>query len=398
MPYIKRLTSIVAFVIAVAQSVSYLWGNQHFNSMLFEEAKEKDGLVGRLAFPMARTSLEQSIGNNVTAAQVFNACQVTSYIDVYKLRDDEWIMETFDEFGNEKRKGGDEFYVTLGKSAAVALVEDLRNGKYRMEFQAPPMKSLHADADIPNLLHVTLQYSCGVGFMAPNRKQNWRAGGSITESASLVLTTPPVIKDFIPPQWPDLSKYDQIIALGDSMMAHLARKHPNITMGQKLKRPLREETVEYFLNALHLMHDTSIRRTGSQTALLLGSALYDILESEHFESEPFSSHLEGCRKLITAIKQEYPNVDIIWKSPSAVHIHRVTDSCSDACRERVKYMSSSRAMLLHQEQKKLMRDLNVQFMDVYNAYYLSADHTMAGDGRHYSDDLGITIMGWFTST
>ena len=151
-------------------------------------------------------------------------------------------------------------------------------------------------------------------------------------------------------------------------------------------------------------------------ALLLGSAIWDVLASPQ-EQRPvhrhlhqnsssdqgtsmFQDHLNACHYFITTIQKEYPNLKILWKSPTAMHIHVVdpenpvnhaTKSGSSnekpttvSLLQRVRYMSSSRMYHLYQLQRNLMQELDVPFLDIYEATYLSASWTLSGDGRHYS--------------
>lgn len=63
--------------------------------------------------------------------------------------------------------------------------------------------------------------------------------------------------------------------------------------------------------------------------------------------------------------------------------------------QRVRYMSSSRMACLYELQRNLMQELQVPFLDIYEATYLSASWTLPGDGRHYSPDLHQHMLRWF---
>ena len=131
----------------------------------------------------------------------------------------------------------------------------------------------------------------------------------------------------------------------------------------------------------------------------------------------WDDHLVACEQLIQHIRTTYPGIveEIFWKSPSSLHIHvpilqlQMEDAATSLklrkqyggltkLHNRLRYMSSSRANLLHTKQQQLMKRLNVTYLDVYQATYLSADHTYIGDGRHYLPYLNTMILNWFYPT
>ena len=130
----------------------------------------------------------------------------------------------------------------------------------------------------------------------------------------------------------------------------------------------------------------------------------------------WDDHLVACEQLIQHVRTTYPVEiveEIFWKSPSSLHIHvPILQLQKDAnsvklkrqyggmtkLHNRLRYMSSSRAYQLHTKQQQLMKRLNVTYLDVYQATYLSADHTYIGDGRHYLPYLNTMIMNWFYPT
>jgi hypothetical protein len=62
---------------------------------------------------------------------------------------------------------------------------------------------------------------------------------------------------------------------------------------------------------------------------------------------------------------------------------------------RIRYMSESRSRYLYNLQKDIMNELNVPFLDLYEATYLSADRLYPSDGRHYKPDLNRMMLSWF---
>jgi hypothetical protein len=46
-------------------------------------------------------------------------------------------------------------------------------------------------------------------------------------------------------------------------------------------------------------------------------------------------------------------------------------------------------------QKELMKELEISFLDLFDAYYLSGPWTIAGDARHYQDEISFLFMSYF---
>jgi hypothetical protein len=55
-------------------------------------------------------------------------------------------------------------------------------------------------------------------------------------------------------------------------------------------------------------------------------------------------------------------------------------------------MSSSLVHAFYTKQKKLMQELKLDFLDFYEATYVSAAWTMHGDGRHYRQWLNKKLI------
>ena len=60
-------------------------------------------------------------------------------------------------------------------------------------------------------------------------------------------------------------------------------------------------------------------------------------------------------------------------------------------------MSSTRSRDLYEYQKEICNEMKVPFMDVYDAYHLSADWHYPTDGRHYRPELSEIVLNWFYS-
>ncbi|KAG7339568.1 hypothetical protein IV203_025094 [Nitzschia inconspicua] len=154
-------------------------------------------------------------------------------------------------------------------------------------------------------------------------------------------------------------------------------------------------------------------------AIVVGSSAWDLLEPESYHEV---GHLDAIRRFLHFLRDEFipqqestcNNVTIIWKSPTAMHVHRTyredekkqkkqgndktgsslprnTPSGTNITNnnveleERIRYMSTSRTFELYRLQKQLITTEfpDVMWMDWYWPSALAADWTFPGDGRHY---------------
>ncbi|CAB9522725.1 expressed unknown protein [Seminavis robusta] len=364
-----------------------------------------------------------------------------------------WILTSIDCHGKEKSVGGDEFYIAYTAPisskdddttteerrpyTAVALVEDCKDGTYWLDFCATPTSPRTPTAEYGGHLTIWFQYSCGLGSMAPPTKQAWVNGAYTHRKYQVDLIQNhhkrPTIRPFyhpnltccrLPLQQPaiDLSQFDLIVAFGDSTMEQLLRQRPNkkgkyffqhnLSYGEKVSFGLNTQTVSAFLELLekgsgsHLSNQKAYRRR----AVMIGSAMWDILDSKDtLQGTDYKDHQQACRNYVRAIRQRYPDVTILWKSPTAVHIHAVdldrlvVSKIGEAALfgiERIRYMSASRSSYLYNVQKALIleeqqHDDKLLFLDLYEATYLSADWLFPSDGRHYRPDLNRLMLQWF---
>ena len=141
------------------------------------------------------------------------------------------------------------------------------------------------------------------------------------------------------------------------------------------------------------------------TALIVGSCLWDILDAQDtLQGTNFDDHVGACREYIARLRRLYPGVTIVWKSPMAVHLHYVdlervrkhdVSTATLFGLDRIRYMSRSRSRYIYERQKSLMQQLDVPFLDLYEATFLSADWLYPGDGRHYRPDFNRMMLSWF---
>jgi hypothetical protein len=116
--------------------------------------------------------------------------------------------------------------------------------------------------------------------------------------------------------------------------------------------------------------------------------VWDVLESgPEQEYEDFTDHLQAMVFLLMHLQNKYgAQIKIFWKSMTAMHIHRCDCAYNKACKERVKYMSSTRAKTLYLAQKRTIETLfpYVTFLDMYQHTYVNAHQSRPNDGRHYT--------------
>jgi hypothetical protein len=61
----------------------------------------------------------------------------------------------------------------------------------------------------------------------------------------------------------------------------------------------------------------------------------------------------------------------------------------------MRYASNSRVKYLYEEQMKIMKELNVPVLDVFEATYLSSDQQLIGDLVHYQAPFNKLILSYF---
>jgi hypothetical protein len=359
---------------------------------------------------------------------------------------DSWELHAIDVDGNPKTIGGDEFYVTFTDQAveitasassqhsrshhptAVADITDLQNGRYRLNFTASPLNHRHVVGRRVGKGHLTviLQYTCGIGKMERPTKNHWSSGGHmvVRQWTTRVAIDSPTIHPFQPPVLSataiDLSKFDRIVPFGDSLMQQFVRplfgpmppKHKSKAF-KNIGMPLNTATVSKWIQAL----DERVPRPGD--ALLVGSHTWDLLTpSSPKTTNPTAAslllddHGAAVRMFVQHVRKWYPNVTLVWKSATAMHVHSpmlqllVDNDTEDLVRShgikfltRLRYMSASRSSAFYEYQTRLLRDeLKVPVLDLYQASHLSGDRTRIGDGRHYSEGFNAMAAHWYMKT
>lgn len=378
-------------------------------------------------------------------------CQV----EIQIRADAKSLLYSRDSNGRCKTKGGDEFYVRYEEltlvdidgddnvsreitTQAVAFITDRNDGSYELDFCTTPMHPVpsprtanttdknHYNDNEENFIRIItihFEYTDSIGFMSSPSKQDWLNGGYSHKQYKLKLPTNfyrPFIRIFSPPTPNvDLSQFDQVFAFGDSTFCQFLRQRPNKKgkyyfqenlriIGQKVRIGLNSETIDTLVELIRedvIDRELSNKSDLKRKALVVGSSLWDILSADDtLQGSEFKDHCNACREYIYRLRQIYPGVTLLWKSPMAVHIHwvdlqRVVEHDRATATlfgiNRIKYMSSSRSLFLYQVQRQLMEDLRIPMLDLYEATYLSSDQLYPSDGRHYKPDLNRKMLGWF---
>jgi hypothetical protein len=323
-----------------------------------------------------------------------------------------------------KTFGGDEIYVEWRSAidpamdVGIALVTDRNDGTYTLEFVRPPILQYnHSDSknisnDDLGCLTIYYDYSCGIGGILAPDKDDFTRAGEIHASFVHDSIPRPYINDFVPPNQDlsiDLSKYHTVIAFGDSLMMQLAREyakrrywHPSLFYADNVNQCLSDPDtdVQSFLEKFNRWHRDQLVEAANRSesvAVIAGSAVWDALRG--CLRNGYVDHVTSIRLFVEQIREMYPLAVLYWKSPSAVALHRrssLRDLLNDTVKlQRSRYTSNVVPSDLYKLQKGLMAELNVPFLDLYEAYYLSIPWTMAGSAVHYDDSIASLLLSYY---
>lgn len=369
---------------------------------------------------LADTFVRDSIGPNVTSrdAVLYNPlenCTITSRfrLVIPSQETEPWILQTFDSRG-EKTVGGDEVYIMWkahNGDQAVAWAHDRQDGNYELEFVRPPIMK-QAGPAVLGRVTIFYDYSCGIGSLAPPLKDNYTRAGEVQMLFMEKDVPRPPIREFQEPNRDkaiDLDRYDFVYFFGDSMVQQLSRRQTtdfywNNKMFYKENVHQSLTTTEDVENMLQKLRDwhgsnlTAAATSGQSIAVVTGSSLWDILNS-HVDPG-YQRHAAACRSFLTQFRLEFPHVDLYWKSPSALHFHKLRmlrKTPGTLLQERAAYMSQALPYQMYLLQQALMKELQVPFLDLYEAYYLSGPWTRRHDARHYKDEISSLLLSYYWS-
>jgi hypothetical protein len=366
-------------------------------------------------------------------------CSATSQVRISSIQESEtgndhyWMLESLDGTGQKKTIGGDEFYISYLDEAymntnssshhptAVAFVRDQQDGTYRLDFVTSPFNyKPHKSLTGHGLVMVSFQYTCGIGSMTNHTKDSWKHGGTSGSSPTVRLLTanvshaPPMRIFKPPPATLAFNNFSNVHVFGDSTMCQLVG---TVWDSKKVSHRSNNYTNLHHCTsqlAFAIHPGTAISAVGgiargaydggkiltndASTALILGAGAWDLFRNPYplTVEGPGYTHLVGCQMMVEKIRELFPNITLIWRSMTAMHIHAVALGRlgQHAVAERVRYLSTSRAERLYRQQKALMEKLNVTFLDVYEATYLLADYTQYSDALHYTPVANARILAW----
>lgn len=383
--------------------------------------RENEIVIPEEPFTSLVRNLEEVIVLQGNEKSPLQHCSPTAQVKI-TFKGDTWTLQSLDHLGREKNQGGDEMYITYTDGSrnegapptAVALIEDLDDGRYLLNFSTTPMNPIPSDLIGTGRLNIYFEFTCGIGSLPQPSKLLWKNSGSSFQNSVAFDVPEPAMKQFKPPQLPDLSHWPLVVFFGDSTMLQMVKDRklmdqrqteeniflrPNLYFQVNIRTVYKTEMVKLILRKFQRMHRKQMLKYKNDVSIVLGSAAWDILVPDNIQGVEFRDHIEACKIVVEKLKGTYRGRAFYWKSPSSLHMHRV--NCEEAnydfqdCLDSTRYLSNSRARALHYKQKALMKELDVPYLDLFDTYYLSSYYTAEGDGRHYTQELNEIIMSWF---
>ncbi len=332
---------------------------------------------------------------------------------------------------------------------AVAITKDNRDGTYDLDFVSPPSPQLQTylpneENELLNVrlgtLRISIVFTCGIGRMTRPTKDEWVDGGHLYSDRHTYyisnVTAPPIRQVKLPnmnlhtsaststspsnssaSDFIDMSRHERVICFGDSMVRNLCGMFPkqhyqqsNMEVRGKVGSILRSDTLDYVFDILDEDYGEDLNNSKASSSSTTSLAL--ILDSANWELEGnsgplpghyFNNSLQMYYEYVQGIRARYPNVTLYWKSPQAIHptaLMRGSTSrfkCYEkkACRDRVRYASLSSMEYLYWEQKRIMKELDVPFLDLWEVSYVSESWHKEGDAAHYKPDFNKYLLDFF---
>jgi hypothetical protein len=391
-------------------------------------------------FLRAQTMVEESIGPSILNDETLNPLRNCSATTQYRLMISSsptvpWKLQAlYGPDGHEKTYGGDEMYVqwqahrdknstdadNLDLDMGIALVTDGHDGTYTLDFVTPPLVQDDRGATKPDtavnvgILTIYYDYTCGIGSLLAPQKERYARAGEVHTSWNHSDIPRPSIRSFDVPNIDramDLSRYDKVYGFGDSLMMQFVRRykanvywHPNLlwvaNVNQALSDANETQSMLAKLREYHGAHlqDAAVMAAdrNHSVAVIVGSSVWDVMGAK--VRPGLQAHLDACRSFVTQAQIEFPHVDFYWKSPSAIFLHRrrpLIELGTGNWLRIAKYTSGSVPRMLHVAQKELMREMNIPYLDLFEAYHLSAPWSLEGDCRHYNDRISKLLLSYY---
>lgn len=216
----------------------------------------------------------------------------------------------------------------------------------------------------------------------------------------------------------DLSRFDAVVAIGDSTMRQFRP-----TNADRMRVRIEFHQLSFLLDA------SSARRCGERARMarrvlggaasparqlvLYGGGTWDVMseygggsETTHLPLPEYEAAFATC---LRGVRAAFPNATLVLKSLQALHPHRV--DCQTAtsqllvnaqnarnrtstCHVRTKYMSASRTSRLFLSQERVAASLGVRTLGrLYSLTYRHAHQTVRGDGRHFTPQFNDFLWG-----
>ena len=364
--------------------------------------------------------------------------------------------------GNPKSVGGDNFYVVYSEHPhdekglirdrknqplipmAVGIPTDFHNGTYGLDFVSVPFldttKSKQSSGERKmGRLSVHVRSTCSIGDLYPPLKDGWKKSGH----TNVVWTSEGVSRPYKLEDWykdryapmlrnelldPNNSKirnslleFDKVVFAGDSILNSMLwnegkREYHKIVadkiQSEKISNgpdnpvlfhmPLSPMTLTEFREELDIRIKRGFQNTTAHTALVLGSAVMDVIRSAEWQGPRFESHLSAIEKLLSNLRKSYPQMTLVWKLPYAYHgMHSCHDN--EKCIRALRYATRERFYKLYRSQKsfietKFAGDDKVLLLDLYEVSYLAGSHYWSttppgGDFiQNYKADFHVAVL------
>jgi len=321
--------------------------------------------------------------------------------------------------GKPKTIGGDEYYVTYTANEkrhdyqspdAVAHIIDLEDGSYELHFVQPigpnvndkPRPTSAFESEV-GLLEINLEYTCGIGAFSPPSKSNWITGGYIQSHWEAVVESPMIpsitmAKDRPMPQefGSKFRNYDGIYAVGNSLMRMwVMENRPNFYYSADYLFPLNMDTLAGWFTTIDTLLQEHPEAKGGNCAIVLGSGVWDTVMGE----ASMESHIEAMEKYIEGVKTRAPLADIYWKSMTGLHVSVFRESGVmgniKTARDRLRYLSRSRAKAIYQAQIEVVERMKIPYLDMYNMTYEAQEWHNKNDALHYQYKFNEFLMDYF---
>jgi hypothetical protein len=397
--------------------------------------------IPREPFVRAQAMVLESIGPTIIWNETLNPlrhCSATTqfrlWIPLSSNNTRPWKLQALHgPHGLPKTCGGDEIYVQWvahrDKNSTnhhldmgIALVTDANDGTYTLDFVTPPLlqheragtTKQDSTAIDMGTLTIYYDYTCGIGSLLAPQKERYARAGEVQVSWNHTAIPRPRIRSFDVPNIDhaiDLSQYDKVHGFGDSLMMQLVKWykadlywHPNLVYHRNVNQALSNANeTQSMLAKFRDYHGTQLQEaaaTGSTSknhsvAVIIGSSVWDVMGAKLRPG--MQAHLDACRTFVSQAQVEFPHVDFYWKSPSAIFLHRrrPLKELSGNWLHIAKYTSGAVPRLLHEAQKALMKEMNIPYLDLFDAYYLSAPWSLEGDCRHYEDRISSLLLSYY---